>query len=1098
MKHLKFLVLSLILFAKISIAQKTGLVNSGELIKHCGELYDSAKYKEALPLLNTVSRSDTNYVWSQYEKSINLEADSQYSEAVKCCQQALALKEQRDYEPDLYNTYGNSLMDMAQYDKALQVFDSAIVKYPAYSLLYFNKGVCYLAMKRPADAEVWFQKSLLINPYMYSAHYQLGLAALQQGKIVPAFLSFIGYLLVNPSGKYWSESVTYLSKIARSTDDILDVKNKRTINPDDNYQAVEDILLSKIALDKGYKSLISLDDPIPRQIQAVFEKLDYNEKDKDFWIQYYMPYYKQVFTSGKFELFIYQLFSNVNATVIQDYVKKNKKELVAFRGEAGTYFDLLRSTRVLPYKDRDTVAAKYIYENGVLAGKGVLQNNGKMLTGPWIIYYNTGNIKAAGNYTSTGQRDGEWLYYFFDGTHKGTERYKNGKLEGAQDYWFENGNMSSHNMYANDKPEGNVTGYYYAGNMKSTVNYKLGKKEGEEKEFYSNGNIETVNNYINDELSGAVRGYYKSGQLKEVEQYVNGKADGPYKSYEEDGSLSSEGLNSNNKAIGEWKFYYPSGKIKEKHNYVNDVEEGLHQEYFEDGQLSASYMVKKGKIDGESAEYFEDGKTFAKYVYEKGIIRSAKFYDRYGNILGRPEQQGDLMDLVTYTLDGVKKSHAFYDQKGNVQGPDTIFYPSGKINEIKQYRNDTLNGPTLSYFLNGNKKFEINVVDGKDNGYYTSFYANGQPESEGWIQDDDYQGEWLFYNEGGKLTSRSYYLNGDLNGYKEEYYPDGKKTLEEKYHLGWLEQMTQYDDAGKVIAVDSFPKISGKYRLLYPGGQLMAETNYVNGDFDGPYKTFYFDGSAESSFFYKRGVLDSAYKTWYYGGARDDEGQYKYGNRWGIWKYYGEDGKLITTTTYKNDNKNGDKIYYFPNGNIDYASAYKDDELDGAAKKYDPDGSLAYQVNYEGGNAIAYTYLGKDGKLLPLIPIPYNNGSLKAYYQNGKLSRECTFSDGVLNGRDIVYYSNGQVCTSDTLAYGLFNGIYKAYNPNGKQKSVYNYIIDDADGICREYDEDGILKEEISYEHGSFRGPTRYYDKNGKIAKTLVYYYGKLIAAKNE
>ncbi|MGH7237488.1 MAG: tetratricopeptide repeat protein, partial [Candidatus Saccharimonadales bacterium] len=226
MKYLKPLLLLFIFSPAITSAQNKELINSGELIKKCAALYDSSKYKEALPLLEKVNRSDTNYVWSLYEKSIDLEADHQDSAAIKCCQEALSRNEQREYEPDLYNTYGNVLNDLGQYEKAIRVFDLAIAKYPAYSLLYFNKGIVYMAQKRPADAEPWFQKALMINPYMYSAHYQLGLAALQQGKIVPAFLSFIGYLLVNPSGKYFSNSISYLSQISKGTDEILDYKSK--------------------------------------------------------------------------------------------------------------------------------------------------------------------------------------------------------------------------------------------------------------------------------------------------------------------------------------------------------------------------------------------------------------------------------------------------------------------------------------------------------------------------------------------------------------------------------------------------------------------------------------------------------------------------------------------------------------------------------------------------------------------------------------------------------------------------------------------------------------------------------------------------------
>src|SRR5260370_6819379 len=202
MKHLGFLLLALVAFSKNSYGQKIELINSGELIKSGTMAHDSGQYKKALSLYNKISRSDTNYVRSLYERAMTCEADSQYKQAIKYCEEAFSLHEQRDYVPDLYTVYGNTLHDAGQPEKALTVFDAGIAKYPSNALLYFNKAVIELALNRYGEAEALFQKTLLVNPYMYTAHSHLVLAALRQGKIIPAYLCFTGYLLVNPSGKY--------------------------------------------------------------------------------------------------------------------------------------------------------------------------------------------------------------------------------------------------------------------------------------------------------------------------------------------------------------------------------------------------------------------------------------------------------------------------------------------------------------------------------------------------------------------------------------------------------------------------------------------------------------------------------------------------------------------------------------------------------------------------------------------------------------------------------------------------------------------------------------------------------------------------------
>ncbi len=1092
--------LCFILFFSHSVlfAQNIELINSGELLDKGSVLYDSGEYKKALLLYDKIGPSDTNYVKALLAKSLSCQADSQYDRSIKYCLEALSLKTQRDNEPELYNTYGNTLNDMGKNEEALKIFDVAIAKYPAFSLLYFNKGVTYLTSNRAEEAEQWFKKTLMINPYMYSAHYQLGLAALRQGKIVPAFLSFLGYLLMNPEGKYESKSVALLSTISNTTDEVLEYKNKRTKAPDENYQATEEILLSKTALDKAYKPIIALDDPISRQIQAMFEKLEYKDTDNDFWIQYYLPFFKQVYNDGKFELFINHIFSNVKIQPIQDYNKKKKKELQAFVDDAVVYFNMLHATRELFYKKRDATAQKYLFESGSLVGKGALSANGKSLIGDWQFFFPAGNIKSIGHYNDEGKREGEWAFYFYSGKKDATEHYKNGKLEGQQEDYFENGVLSFRNTYINGELDGPMVSYYYTGALKSIVPYKMGKIDGEEKKYYSNGSILSVNNYSNDIQTGVSKNYYKSGQLKEIQQYENGKQDGPYKSYYEDGTLNVEGQFKKEKAEGEWKYNHENGKLREKRNYANDYQEGAYEEYYDNGKQASSYSSKKGKINGEALYYDTDGKLSSKYVYDNGSIKSAKYFDKSGREISTSESINNSLDLVTYTPDGFKKMFQHLDKNGNIDGADTLFYPSGTFNQINQFKNGEANGLAIAYHMNGNKKSEVNMTDGKEDGYYKSYYFNGQTESEGWFVNGTAQGQWYYYDELGKQTTKVYYLDGEMNGYREEYSPNGKKSLQQKYLRGWLEEMTQYDTSGNILAQDSFPQGNGKFVLYHQNKQKMIEANYVHGDFDGAYTTYHFDGSIESVQYYKKGLKDSVYTAFYYGGIKSVEGGFKYGKKYGIWKNYDEEGRLSATTIYVDDQVNGIRKYFFPDGKTDMESTYKDDLRDGMGTKYNAQGIIAYQVSNEDDKVVSYSYLGADGKFLPTIAVPADKGSLKSYFPNDKLSRQCNYINGKVNGVDVLYYMNGQILSTDSASYGVNEGAWKEYYEDGKLRMDYNYLHDNLQGTIKEFHKNGMLKKEMNFVNGLYNGLTKYYDDKGKLIKTMLYYYGKLISAKNE
>lgn len=1092
----KLLLLSL-LCPFFAYAQKYQLVNSGEVIKKSLTLYDSAKYKPALIELNTISRSDTNYVYSLYLKALNCEADSQFKQAVSYCKEGLALQEQREYEPDLYNTYGNTLNDMQNHDGAIHVFDEAINKYPASALLYFNKGIVYMGMNKPAEAEIWFKKALIINPYMYSAHFKLAVTALLQGKIVPATLGLMGYLMVSPEGRYSSNAIKLLSEISNANDAITDLKTKRTTEPGEDYETVEEIVLSRIALDKAYKPVISLDDPISRQIQVIFEKLSYQPDDNDFWMQYYFPFYKRMFNSGKFELFINHIFSSANVAVIKDYNKKNRKALDQFVQEAANYLDTIRYTRELFYKRRDTVAIKYIYNDKGLTGIGKLTPSGKDATGPWVSYYQYGNIKARGIFNEKGEREGDWLYYFYSGKLKSKEHYVGGKLQGDQQYYHEDGNLSSKEHYENGLAEGPIYTYYFTGGLKSVTNYLHDKQSGVKKSYYFGGPLNAIENYTNGQLDGLYTAYYKNGNKRVVANYVNGKLNGNYKMYYETGELNYEGNYIADKAQGEWKYYHTNGKPKEKRNYVNDDETGLHEEYYETGELSLSCNFAKGKITGELTEFYKDGKPFKKSQYDNGAVQSVTFFDKSGKVLSASIPVNGLLSVVSYTTDGVKKAHYFYDKKGNLTGPDTIFFPSGKISQLNQYKNDEFDGLSVTYYANGKIKNQVEMVEGKDNGHITTYYANGKVNADGWRENDEDAGPWYFYDDRGRLITSSYYMDGEINGFKETFNPAGVKLSEEKYDGGVLEKVTEYGDSGNIIQVDSFPQYSGKYKLIYANGKTMTETNYVNGNFDGVYKEYYFDGNPMRTFYYKNGMLDSTYTSYYYGAIKSNEGKYKFNNRTGVWKNFDDQGNVENEITYANDMMNGLRTDY-SNKTVERVSNYKDDKLEGDMKKYDPDGSLAFVVNFSEDNPQHYSYMGKDGKMVADIPIASTSGPLKAYFANGKISREWAYDDNMKNGQDIMYYSNGQVRSVDTVAYEVSEGTSKEFSPDGKPRYEYHYDDDSLNGVCKDYWKNGNLKEEGVFDNGNYNGPVKQYDENGKLIKTLNYKYGVLVSVQIE
>jgi len=1085
------ILLSISLYAQ----ENNPLIVSGPLIDQAGNLYDSGQYKKAIGLYERIDRNDTNYVRALYGISACLYEDSQFSASLEYARKGLTLNSDPERKPDLYNRIANTLNEANASEQAIQVYDSAINKYPAYSILYLNKGSALIKLGRYADAEAVFRQALLIDPYSYSSHYKLGYCALSQGKLVPAFLSYMGYLLLDPEGKFKSNCIRGLDAIAKNMDTIQTILNTRKIDPDENYALLEQILQSKIALDRNYKPMIQLDDPISRQIQVVFEKMQYQESDSDFWMQYYIPYFKSVFANRQFEYLINRMFDGVDIPVIQEFNKKNKKAIQALLESAATYFNHIRSTRELNYAKRDTASASWFFSKGELSSHGTYLVKEDRLLGDWQFFYNPGNLRYAGSYNSAGKKEGWFHSYFFDGRLKGKEFYSNGQQEGEETSWFSTGTMAAHSWYTKGLLEGESVSYFWVGTPHTITHYHEGKEDGIKLTFQNNGDTALLEHYTAGTLNGEVRSWNGNRSIAVIASYKDGQLDGDYKKCYPNGRLQVEGTYKAGKQDGEWKAWYNDGQLKSIDHFVNDKSEGEYREYYDNGVLHFSCAQKNGKINGEVKYFDDDGKVFHIDNYSNGRLQKATYFDKTGIQIGKSESAGPGIDLLDFLPDGSRRVQYSYDEKGNINGTETFYYPSGKVFETDVYQAGSEQGPSIAYYTNGNKKVETPYVDGKQDGYHRSWYHHGQVQEEGWYKDGNAQGYWLYHNELGALTDSVYYSDGVVEGYRSEFTPNGRKEFERKFHGGWLEEYVQYDTTGNELRRFHLPEGTGQVRFVYPNGKPYISVDYRRSQKVGASTEWYVTGEPMELAWYNNGLQDSTYKTFYRSGAVNAEGQFRNGEKTGVWKLHYTDGSAAVEQ-YVHGEQNGLERRYYPGGRKEYELIYKDGKEEGLGKWFDPDGTLLYQMRYKNDVPVGYSYLDSKDSLVPEIPIRRQAGKVKAFFPNGKVSAEFEYEDGVFSGDKRLYYTNGQLKEVLHWNDGVLEGAYLGYYPNGQVKVAGTYLHGNLHGPYKYYNEKGVVREEWNYYCGSPHGTIRLFDDSGRLVETDYYYYGTLLSVK--
>jgi uncharacterized protein len=1078
----------------IAAQQNNPLINSGELLKKGNLLHDKKQYKEAIEVYTQISRSDTNYASALYELSMSCEADSQLQAAHQYALQGLKLFPEQF--PKFSMQAANVLDDMGKPEEAVKMYDNALAKDPQSYLLYFNKAITQTRMENDAAAKLNFQQCLLINPYYSSAHYFLGNIFMRRGNLVPAILAYKTYLLLAPSGKYKNKCVTNLNAIAKVSDEILEFVKTKKAGTEDNFDLLQQILLSKIALDKQYKLKADLEDNIVRQLQVVDEKLEYKRNDTGFAMQFYVPLYNTLFKEDDFEAMVFTMFSGLEIKAVDSWVKKNKKSVEKFASKTIAYLNEIKYTRILNQPERKNATVRFYYENGEYLGKGQYNVNGSTIemTGPWEFYHaGNGLLKAKGNFGQPNEKEGEWTYYYNTGGVKEKAMYKKNKLTGLLEGWFTNGNKWYADNYEDGKANGISTGYFYNGLLRKTTMYKDDKKNGAENIYSSAGYLLYTANFTNDENDGMLT-YYHPDEKKETEvMYIKGKAQGTFKSYYKDGKPNAQGEFVDDKREGLWTTWYNNGIVKEKTTYKQNEITGEFTEYYEDGKLSRKGNYTKKKIDGKIEEYSDEGKLYSDATYDKGKLREINFYDSKNNVISSTSTRKGAADITFYSPEGIKVSQGYFNKDGNKDGEFTQYYATGKVSEKSIYKDGLRHGPHLEYYANGQKSLDNNFTNDEEDGYTKGYFYNGKLNYGGWIINDEKQQEIIFYNQQGDVKTKEYYLNGELDGYTEYYYPGKVKDYDYKYHNGWLEQVIQYDTTGKIIAETFLEKGKGTLIFKHYNGKKFVEGNYEHYMRNGSYKVFYFDGTPESVSYYKNGERDSIFKSYYYGGQLQAQGKYVNGNKEGVWKYYFDNGKLSEEETYVNGKSEGLDKMYNKDGSLDKVGNYKDNQLEGEYQFFGENNQLAVVLNYKKNVLKSYTYEDKAGNKVPPVILKGATGKVNAFYKNGNPSADLNFVNNDIEGVRKFFYSNGKPFIDGLREFGYDNGLKKVYHANGNLWKEENYVLGNQHGITRWYYPNGKLEKEEHYYNNDLHGTCRYYDEQGKLKQTRTYYYDNLL-----
>lgn len=1071
------------------------LADSKELIENGIKLYDEQRYQEALKVLLQVPEGDTNYASAKYETALTYLADSAYEEAKITALEGLELQ---DASPrDFLLIIGHAYDYLGQRDSAIAIYKELAKINPTDHQPIFEEGVVYFQQQKYEEAISLFQRSLMINPYHYRSHLMLGTCYYLQGRLTEAFIALEVSLLTSNNINVARSSIALLGDLTKQADEARKAyESKQEHHRHVVYDDVDQIINAKLALNKGYKIESVLNDAeIIRVAHVIMEKLKYVPKDDNFVMQYYVPMLKEVYDKKLFDPYMLLLFSGYNIEAVEKFAKKQHKDVTEVRGILFPYMSKILATRILSYAERERAKEQYFLDQAsdvYFNGNFVTEKGKTAVAAGYARLYQNGRLAAEGSYNNTGKKTGPWKYFHPNGFVKLTENYNDGKIVGELMRYRRSGQPAYYERYNNKEEMVEEKRYTYNG-LLSEVTIIKDNKDKTTTTYHRNGqtNLKLV---FKDEkiVDGSYTDFHENGQKRRVMEITGGKLDGRYKDHYDNGQVKEDGTFKDGNRVGEFKNYYENGKLYTLLNYDDGELDGPYEEYNDLGDLVSKGYYKKGKRHGPDLD-FEDGRQYGRIEYKEGSPVAYEFTNGEGKVVGE-QKEGKLSMLRVFYANGAKRSEIPM-RNGMFEGEAKYFYSTGALKEQLTYRNGLADGISTEYYRNGKISSKTTMVKGEKTGAYSSYYVNGQLKTKGWLLKGNKEGQWITYSPNGKPDDEIFYIDNEVNGPYKQYNVNGELDYIDFYDRDMIIGVKQYDSTGKILISKRFPGGNGAYKLVYPNGEKYFECELKNGLYQGKFAKYYPGNKIVETGFYNYGSRDSIYTSYFHNGRTSAKGKYSKGKKEGLWQYFTSEGLLARETEYEDDEEEGkDRVYV--NGQLHTEFNMHNDNMEGNQVYYGEKNKVACVLKYSNKDLVGYSYMDKDGNLVPMVPIKNGTAQFSTFYPNGAKSTEFNFVEGRLAGKQVRYYSNGQISEERTIENSDYNGPYRRYYEEGKLMYEAFYKDSLLVGEERHYDKDGAVRTN-NYFYDKLHGMQQFKDLLTGNTTSIYYHYGRPVFVKN-
>jgi superkiller protein 3 len=122
--------------------------------------------------------------------------------------------------PDFQHNLGIALAQQGKFDDAIVAYKKALT-FPTYTtpeVAYYNMGEAYIRLRKPQEAIESFRAAIQLEPVMVAAHYGLGLALTQAGRLDDARAAFKQARDIDPASPFSELAKGALKQLGDASD----------------------------------------------------------------------------------------------------------------------------------------------------------------------------------------------------------------------------------------------------------------------------------------------------------------------------------------------------------------------------------------------------------------------------------------------------------------------------------------------------------------------------------------------------------------------------------------------------------------------------------------------------------------------------------------------------------------------------------------------------------------------------------------------------------------------------------------------------------------------------------------------------------------